>query len=66
MAQIGVTRVLFSTDYPYEQMDAGCRWFDDLEMENVAKAAIGRTNARNLFSLTLPDMGVSEIAGSAS
>ena len=66
VSQIGATRLLFSTDYPYEQMDAGCRWFDDLEMDSTTKAAIGRMNARNLFSLNIPEEAESAIAGSAS
>jgi hypothetical protein len=28
VVQIGAERVLFSVDYPYEQMDMGARWFD--------------------------------------
>ncbi len=66
IAQIGAERVLFSVDYPYEQMDAGGRWFDDLEMENGLKASVGRGNANRLFGLGLPEMSDSAVAGSAS
>jgi predicted TIM-barrel fold metal-dependent hydrolase len=66
IAQIGADRVLFSIDYPYEQMDEGARWFDDLEFDNKLKGALGRENANKLFSLGLSQIQESVIAGSAS
>ncbi|MBW4025367.1 MAG: amidohydrolase [Proteobacteria bacterium] len=66
IAQIGAERVLFSIDYPYEQMDVGGRWFDDLELEDGLKASIGRANANRLFSLGLPEISAGAVAGSAS
>ena len=66
IAQIGADRVLFSVDYPYEQMDQGSRWFDDLELDNTTKGAVGRGNANKLFSLGLSEASDSVIAGSAS
>jgi gamma-resorcylate decarboxylase len=64
--QIGVERVLFSVDYPYEQMDMGARWFDDMQLPNAKKLQIGRENARRLFSLDLRDLQTGAVAGSAS
>jgi 2,3-dihydroxybenzoate decarboxylase len=54
--QIGVERVLFSVDYPYEQMDVAGRWFDDTVMPDADKVRIGRENANRLFSLGLKPM----------
>jgi 2,3-dihydroxybenzoate decarboxylase len=66
LAQIGPERVLFSTDYPYEQMDAGARWFDDMLLDNETKLMVGRDNANRLFGLGLPSVGASAAAGFAS
>jgi gamma-resorcylate decarboxylase len=40
-----VDRVLFSVDYPYEEMDVAARWIDDILLDNATKLKIGRTNA---------------------
>jgi gamma-resorcylate decarboxylase len=64
--QIGVERVLFSVDYPYEQMDSAGRWFDDIRLDNRTKLKIGRDNANTLFSLGLPVLQESLVAGFAS
>ncbi len=64
--QIGADRVLFSIDYPYEQMDMGARWFDDVRLEESLKISIGRENADRLFKLGLPAIGASAAAGFAS
>ena len=49
--QIGLERVLFSVDYPFEQMDVAARWFDDLILGHDAKMRIGRENAQTLLAL---------------
>jgi gamma-resorcylate decarboxylase len=66
VAQIGMERVLFSVDYPYEQMVMGCRWFDDMALPNATKRLIGRENADRLFGLDLSSLPTSAVAGSAS
>jgi gamma-resorcylate decarboxylase len=66
VAQIGAERVLFSVDYPYEHMDMGARWFDDLHLSNATKRLIGRENADRLFGLNLLSVSSSTVAGSAS
>jgi predicted TIM-barrel fold metal-dependent hydrolase len=43
--QIGVDRVLFSVDYPYEQMDSAGRWFEDIRLDDATKLEVGRENA---------------------
>ncbi len=64
--QIGVDRVMFSVDYPYEQMDVAGRWFDDVRLENAVKLQIGRENAARLFSLDLPALPERAAAGFAA
>jgi predicted TIM-barrel fold metal-dependent hydrolase len=51
--QIGRDRILFSVDYPYEQMDVAGRWFDELQIVRELKEQIGRENANVLFKLGL-------------
>ena len=53
MKELGVDRVLFSVDYPFEPMKDGCEWFDDADLSDADRLAIGRTNAIKLFSLRL-------------
>lgn len=49
--EIGVDRVLFSIDYPYEKFEDGCAWFrnleDQLSEEDLAK--ISHKTAESLF-----------------
>jgi gamma-resorcylate decarboxylase len=51
--QIGEDRVLFSVDYPYEQMSSAARWFDDAQFSNALKVKVGRENANRLLGLKL-------------
>ena len=64
--QMGEDRVLFSVDYPYEQMDMGSRWFDDMRLENATKLKVGRENANKLFSLNLSPLPEQAAAGFGS
>lgn len=49
--EIGVDRILFSIDYPFESFGDACPWFDGLDLDDVAKRKIGRDNAKKLFKL---------------
>ena len=51
--EMGAERVLFSIDYPYESMEQGSTWFDQSELSEADRLAIGRTNAVSLFGLEL-------------
>jgi predicted TIM-barrel fold metal-dependent hydrolase len=64
--QIGVERVLFSVDYPYEQMDSAARWFDDMVLGREDKYNIGRGNAASLLKLDLPQVAHAAALGFAS
>ena len=50
IAELGVDRVLFSADYPYETMEEAAAWFDSALLSRNDQQKIGRDNARRLFS----------------
>jgi predicted TIM-barrel fold metal-dependent hydrolase len=64
--QMGVERVLFSVDYPYEQMGSAARWFDDADFDLEVKRKVGRENADALFKLGLASLPSSALSGFAS
>jgi gamma-resorcylate decarboxylase len=64
--QIGEDRVLFSVDYPYEQMSSAARWFDDAQFSNALKLKVGRENADRLFGLKLKPVSTAVAAGFAA
>jgi predicted TIM-barrel fold metal-dependent hydrolase len=49
--EVGVDRLLFSTDYPFEDMREASEWFDRLEINENDHARIASTNARTLLRL---------------
>lgn len=49
LAEIGVDRVLYSSDYPYESMREASDWFDNAAISDNDRLRIGYTNARRLF-----------------
>jgi predicted TIM-barrel fold metal-dependent hydrolase len=51
ISEIGMDRVLFSVDYPYESMQTGCEWFDQALLSENDRIKIGRTNAARLLRL---------------
>ena len=51
VAEIGVERVLFSVDYPFEECADAATWFDACEIPEADRLKIGRTNATQLFNL---------------
>jgi len=53
VAEMGVDRIMFSVDYPYEDMTEGASWFDEMEMPEETRLKVGRTNALDLFRLDL-------------
>ena len=54
MAEMGADRVLFSVDYPFEEVVDAASWFDNCEISEGDRLKIGRTNAAQLFSLLSP------------
>jgi gamma-resorcylate decarboxylase len=51
MLEIGADRILFSTDWPFENIDHAARWFDAADISEADRLKIGRTNAIRLFKL---------------
>jgi 2,3-dihydroxybenzoate decarboxylase len=49
---MGVDRILFSADYPFERMEDAATWFDKTAvLSESERVQIGRTNAQRLFNL---------------
>ena len=51
ISEIGVDRVMFSTDWPFENIDHAADWFDACPISENDRVKIGRTNAMRLFKL---------------
>jgi predicted TIM-barrel fold metal-dependent hydrolase len=51
VAEIDADRVMFSVDYPFEDMSEAAEWFDSAEINEADRRKIGRTNALKLFKL---------------
>jgi 2,3-dihydroxybenzoate decarboxylase len=51
MLEVGSDRILFSTDWPFENIDHAAIWFDQTSISNADRQKIGRTNAIELFKL---------------
>lgn len=49
LSEMGVDRVLYSSDYPYESMREASDWFDNAAISDNDRKRIGYTNARRLF-----------------
>ncbi|MDM0040139.1 amidohydrolase family protein [Variovorax sp. J22G21] len=49
--EIGADRILFSTDWPFENVDHAAHWFDAASISERDREKIGRTNAIELFGL---------------
>lgn len=44
LSELGADRLLFATDYPFEEMEDGATWFDDAPISEGDRLKIGRTN----------------------
>jgi predicted TIM-barrel fold metal-dependent hydrolase len=51
VTEISADRVMFSVDYPFEDMSEAAEWFDGAEINDADRRKIGRTNALKLFKL---------------
>jgi gamma-resorcylate decarboxylase len=51
LLEIGAQRILFSTDYPFEEVGKAARWFDGLSISEHDRRLIGRENSARLFGL---------------
>ena len=51
MLEVGADRVLYSVDYPYEDMVEAATWFDSAAISEPDRLKIARSNAQKLFRL---------------
>ena len=51
ITEIGIERVLFSTDWPFENMDHASYWFDKADIDEKSRKKIGSENSQRLFKL---------------
>ena len=51
MLEIGADRILFSADWPFENVDHAAQWFDSATISEADRRKIGRDNAIRLFKL---------------
>jgi gamma-resorcylate decarboxylase len=49
--EIGADRILFSTDWPFENVDHAANWFDTAAISERDRQKIGRLNSEQLFGL---------------
>jgi 2,3-dihydroxybenzoate decarboxylase len=49
--EVGADRILFSTDWPFENVDHAALWFDRCAISEADRLKIGRSNAERLFKL---------------
>ena len=52
--EIGADRILFPTDWPFENIDHAADWFDSATISEADRRKIGRDNAARLFHLDAP------------
>jgi 2,3-dihydroxybenzoate decarboxylase len=53
MTELGAERVMFSVDWPFEDIGQAAVWFDHAEISEADRARIGRNNAMKLFKLNI-------------
>jgi predicted TIM-barrel fold metal-dependent hydrolase len=51
MSEVGADRILFSADYPFENVRDAAEWFDNASISEPDRVKIGRSNAERLFGL---------------
>jgi 2,3-dihydroxybenzoate decarboxylase len=51
LLELGADRILFSTDWPFENIDHAAAWFDTASISEADRLKIGRINAAKLFRL---------------
>jgi 2,3-dihydroxybenzoate decarboxylase len=50
---LGIDRLMFSADYPFERMEDAANWFDKTPLTDAQRLQIGRTNAMKLFKIAI-------------
>ena len=55
LMELGSDRIMFSSDYPFEQVAHAANWFDSIEIGESERRKMGRLNAKKLFKLDFLD-----------
>ena len=58
--EIGADRILFSVDWPFENVDHASDWFNSASISENDRVKIGRRNAIDLFKLDLGESAIAE------
>jgi gamma-resorcylate decarboxylase len=53
ISELSADRILFSTDWPFENVDHAANWFDTALISEADRQKIGRTNAISILKLNL-------------
>ena len=53
MLEVGADRILFSADWPFENIDHAAIWFDSCTISEADRRKIGRLNSLELFGIEL-------------
>ena len=53
LLEVGADHLLYSTDWPFENIDHAADWFDAVSISEADRLKIGRLNAIELFKLKL-------------
>ena len=61
MLEIGADRILFSVDWPFENVDHAADWFTNASISEADRTKIGRSNAARLFKLNLPPVAADHL-----
>jgi 2,3-dihydroxybenzoate decarboxylase len=51
MLEVGSDRILYSVDFPFEDMGIAAEWFDRAPLSDADRLKIGRSNAQQLLHL---------------
>ena len=51
MLEVSADRIMFSVDWPLENIDHATNWFDAASISEVNRLKIGQLNAQKLFKL---------------
>ena len=51
MMELGADKIMFSADWPFEDVGQAAVWFDSCSISEADRIKIGRTNAQKLFKL---------------
>jgi len=63
--EIGADRILFSVDWPFENVDHASDWFNSASLSENDRLKIGRSNAASLFKLDMPAKTAGELSQAA-